>query len=99
MRSEFDKRTSAELTQAIPPTETLNVEAAKEKAGLARQGSLAERQPPASLVQKRQQLTFNEAVNTDVPMVEDEVKKNSMKILLEPKIRKTYLESSNSKIK
>ena len=58
------------MTQAIPPTETLNVEAAKEKAGLARQGSLAERQPPASLVQKRQQLTF-QAVNSDMP--EDEI--------------------------
>lgn len=55
LRAEFDKRTSAELNQAVPPTEKLNVEAAKEKAGLARQGSLAERQPPASLVQKRQQ--------------------------------------------
>ena len=58
------------MTQAIPPTETLNVEAAKEKAGLARQGSLAERQPPASLVQKRQQLT-HQAVNSDMP--EDEI--------------------------
>ena len=60
------------MTQAIPPTETLNVEAAKEKAGLARQGSLAERQPPASLVQKRQQLIGQGApVNSDMP--EDEI--------------------------
>ena len=59
------------MTQAIPPTETLNVEAAKEKAGLARQGSLAERQPPASLVQKRQQLIGQAPVNSDMP--EDEI--------------------------
>lgn len=56
----------------MPPTETLNVDAAKERAGLARQGSLAERQPPASLVQKRQHLVHNQH-NSDVPMVEDEV--------------------------
>ena len=72
LRAEFDKRITTELTQAIPPTETLNVEAAKEKAGLARQGSLAERQPPASLVQKRQQLIGQGApVNSDMP--EDEI--------------------------
>ena len=75
LRSEFEKRTSAELTQAVPPTETLNSEAAKEKAGLARQGSLAERQPPASLVLKRQQMQYQaqtSEVNSDVPMVEDD---------------------------
>ena len=70
LRTEFEKRTSNELNQAVPPTETLNSEPAKEKAGLARQGSLAERQPPASLVQKRTQLTNH---NTDVPMMEDDV--------------------------
>ena len=75
LRAEFDKRTSAELNQAVPPTETLNVEAAKDKAGLARQGSLAERQPPASLVQKRQLLMNNETNqgSSDIPMMEDEV--------------------------
>ena len=80
MRVEFDKRTSAELNQAIPPTETLNVEAAKEKAGLARQGSLVDRQPPSSLVQKRQILANN---GSDIPMMEDDVSKGflSMKIL------------------
>ena len=75
LRAEFDKRTSAELTQAVPPTETLNSEAAKEKAGLARQGSLAERQPPASLVLKRQQMQYQaqtSEVNSDVPVVEDD---------------------------
>ena len=56
LKVEFDKRTSNELTQAVPPTETLNSDPAKERAGLARQGSLAERQPPAALVQKRQQI-------------------------------------------
>ena len=74
LRAEFDKRTSAELNQAVPPTETLNVEAAKEKAGLARQGSLAERQPPASLVQKRQ-LMIDASQGSDIPMMEDEVSK------------------------
>ena len=74
MRVEFDKRTSAELNQAIPPTETLNVEAAKEKAGLARQGSLVDRQPPSSLVQKRQ--LMSDANNgSDIPMMEDDVSK------------------------
>ncbi len=37
----------------MPPTETLNSEAAKAKAELARQGSLKERSAPASLVQAR----------------------------------------------
>ena len=77
-RAEFDKRTSAELNQAVPPTETLNVEAAKEKAGLARQGSLAERQPPASLVQKRQlMIDATSQESSDIPMMEDEVSKVS----------------------
>ena len=74
MRVEFDKRTSAELNQAIPPTETLNVEAAKEKAGLARQGSLVDRQPPSSLVQKRQ-LMIDANNGSDIPMMEDDVSK------------------------
>ena len=75
MRVEFDKRTSAELNQAIPPTETLNVEAAKEKAGLARQGSLVDRQPPSSLVQKRQLMSDASNNGSDIPMMEDDVSK------------------------
>ena len=71
LKVEFDKRTSNELTQAVPPTETLNSDPAKERAGLARQGSLAERQPPAALVQKRQQIN-NDGFSTanDIPVVQ-----------------------------
>jgi hypothetical protein len=68
LRAEFDKRTSAELTKAVPPTETLNSEAAKEKAGLARQGSLAERQPPASLITKRTQFNTSIDHDSDIPV-------------------------------
>jgi hypothetical protein len=46
-------RASLELNEAVPPTETLNVEAQKARAELARQGSLADRNPPASLAQIR----------------------------------------------
>ena len=56
LKAEFEKRTCQELTEAVPATETLNVEAQKERAELARQGSLADRQPPASLIQLRQKL-------------------------------------------
>lgn len=38
-----------ELNQAIPPTQTLNSEAQKSRAELARQGSLAERNLPRQL--------------------------------------------------
>ena len=71
LKVEFDKRTSNELTQAVPPTETLNSDPAKERAGLARQGSLAERQPPAALIQKRQQIN-NDGFSTanDIPVVQ-----------------------------
>ena len=61
LKAEFDRRTCQELSEAVPATETLNVDAQKERAELARQGSLADRQPPASLVQLRQRL--NQAVN------------------------------------
>ena len=56
LKAEFDRRTCAELSEAVPATETLNVDPQKERAELARQGSLADRQPPASLVQLRQRL-------------------------------------------
>ena len=56
LKAEFDRRTCAELSDAVPATETLNVDPQKERAELARQGSLADRQPPASLVQLRQRL-------------------------------------------
>ncbi len=56
LQAELDKRTSQlddsqvseELNRAVPPTETLNSEAAKAKAELARQGSLRERSAPAA---------------------------------------------------
>ena len=70
LKVEFDKRTSYELTQAVPPTETLNSDPAKERAGLARQGSLAERQPPAALVQKRQQMNNDFPTANDIPVVQ-----------------------------
>ena len=65
LKAEFDRRTCQELSEAVPATETLNVDAQKERAELARQGSLADRQPPASLVQLRQRL--NQAVNGHGP--------------------------------
>ena len=70
LRAKFDERTSNELTQAVPPTETLNSDPAKERAGLARQGSLAERQPPAALVQKRQQMNNEFPTENDIPVVQ-----------------------------
>ena len=78
LKVEFEKRTSAELNQAVPPTETLNVEAAKEKAGLARQGSLVDRQPPSSLVQKRQLMNDQANYGSNIPMMEDDVSKNTL---------------------
>lgn len=56
LKAKFEERTCAELNEAVPKTETLNVEVQKERAELARQGSLAERQPPAGLIQLRQKL-------------------------------------------
>jgi hypothetical protein len=56
------------LNEAVPPTETLNVEAQKARAELARQGSLADRNPPAALAQVRskpQQLSFGADVTYD----------------------------------
>ena len=54
LKLEFDRRTSNELTEAIPPTEILNVEPQRSRAELARQGSLAERNLPAGIQAKRQ---------------------------------------------
>ncbi len=62
LQAELEKRTSQqhtpesspsaqvslELTKAVPPTETLNSDAAKSRAELARQGSLRERSAPAA---------------------------------------------------
>ena len=56
MKAKFEERSSAELNEAIPKTDILNVDAQKERAELARQGSLAERQPPAGLLDLRQKL-------------------------------------------
>lgn len=56
----MDSRSSLEFNQAIPPTEILNSEAQKGKAGLARQGSLAERQLPSTVaLAKRQSQSLN----------------------------------------
>merc|ERR1719289_137615 len=49
-----ERRTSAELTSAVPQTVILDSTAAKGKAELARQGSLADRQLPANLAARRQ---------------------------------------------
>ena len=59
LKAKFEERSCTELNEAIPKTETLNVEAQKERAELARQGSLAERQPPAGLLQLREKLATN----------------------------------------
>lgn len=70
-------RASLELNEAVPPTETLNVEAQKARAELARQGSLADRNPPASLTQVRAkpppQLAFDADVTYDdgAPVVDE----------------------------
>ena len=56
LKAKFEERSCSELNEAIPKTEILNVEVQKEKAELARQGSLAERQPPAGLIELRQKL-------------------------------------------
>ena len=56
MKAKFEERSCTELNEAIPKTEILNIEAQKERAELARQGSLAERQPPAGLIELRQKL-------------------------------------------
>ena len=49
-----DRNSSADLNHAVPQTGILDVTAARDKAELARQGSLADRQPPASLAARRQ---------------------------------------------
>ena len=67
LKAEFDRRTCAELSEAVPATETLNVDPQKERAELARQGSLADRQPPASLVQLRQRLNQAGAITAPQP--------------------------------
>ena len=60
-------RVSIELTEAVPPTETLNVEAQRSRAELGRQGSLADRNPPASLAQVRaKQAPANLSFDPDV---------------------------------
>ena len=61
LKAKFEERSCTELNEAVPKTETLNVEAQKERAELARQGSLAERQPPAGLLQLREKLATNPA--------------------------------------
>ena len=67
LKAEFDRRTCAELSEAVPATETLNVDPQKERAELARQGSLADRQPPASLLQLRQRLNQAGAITAPQP--------------------------------
>ena len=62
MKAKFEERSSAELNEAIPKTDILNIEAQKERAELARQGSLAERQPPAGLLELRQKLLVDPGV-------------------------------------
>ncbi|XP_040572350.1 protein lap4 isoform X4 [Lepeophtheirus salmonis] len=54
LKTEVDRRASAELTEAIPPTQILNVDSQKDRAELARQGSLADRSLPAGIQIKRQ---------------------------------------------
>ena len=106
LKVEFDKRTSNELTQAVPPTETLNSDPAKERAGLARQGSLAERQPPAALVQKRQQIN-NDGFSTanDIPVVQvshkntDKLVKSKKKSHIFKKKRKSHIKKKKKNSK
>ena len=62
MKAKFEERTCVELNEAIPKTDILNIEAQKERAELARQGSLAERQPPAGLLELRQKLQLEPGV-------------------------------------
>ena len=69
-------RASLELNEAVPPTETLNVEAQKARAELARQGSLADRNPPAGLAlirAKQPNISFEADVTYDdgAPVLDD----------------------------
>ncbi len=93
-----ENRVSIELTEAVPPTETLNVEAQRARADLARQGSLADRNPPAGLAQVRakqqaapQHLAFEPDVTyDDGEPVPDGLDQNSSPVShTSPKICKT----------
>ena len=65
LKAKFEERSSFELNEAIPKTEILNVDAQKERAELARQGSLAERQPPVGLLELRQKLAIDSGLLRD----------------------------------
>ena len=62
LKAKFEERSCSEFNEAIPKTDILNIEAQKERAELARQGSLAERQPPAGLLELRQKLLVDPGV-------------------------------------
>ncbi len=49
-----DRNSAADLNHAVPVTNILDVTAARDRAELARQGSLAERSLPSSLAAHRQ---------------------------------------------
>ncbi len=49
-----DRNSAADLNHAVPVTNILDVTAARDRAELARQGSLAERSLPSSLAARRQ---------------------------------------------
>eukprot|EP00092_Neocalanus_flemingeri_P034773 GFUD01037843.1.p1 GENE.GFUD01037843.1~~GFUD01037843.1.p1 ORF type:complete len:1576 (+),score=260.87 GFUD01037843.1:158-4885(+) len=53
LTQDFERRTSMELTQAVPQTDILDVTAGRHRAELGRQGSLADRQLPASLARRQ----------------------------------------------
>jgi len=53
MKQDVEKRTSMELTQAVPQTDILDVTAGRHRAELARQGSLADRQLPAAVARRQ----------------------------------------------
>ncbi len=55
----LDQRATLELSRAVPPTDTLNTEAQKQRAELARQGSLAERSLPNSLAARKAKRAYN----------------------------------------
>jgi len=53
LTQDFERRTSMELTQAVPQTDILDVTAGRHRAELGRQGSLADRQLPASVARRQ----------------------------------------------
>ena len=77
LKAKFEERSCSEFNEAIPKTDILNIEAQKERAELARQGSLAERQPPAGLLELRQKLLVDPGVVRGAEFEEESIVRRS----------------------